>query len=216
MSEECKTTILNPLTEKILSLGHLINDGRLRNTIVNIVNEPRFFTYPASTHVHHAYTGGLAAHTIEVSEFAIEFQKSLPGANLDIIITAALWHDFAKIWDYKISTYFEEQFEEIPKRHVVFQSVEPPYFPVRKTVFVSDFDYKDKVHHISGSMAEFTSAALLEGVDRKLIQRVQHAILAHHGRKDWGTVKDPQTVEAWILHSADYASAHFGPKKNAP
>jgi 23S rRNA maturation-related 3'-5' exoribonuclease YhaM len=81
-------------------------------------------------------------------------------------------------------------------------------------VYVANYKYKEMIHHVSGSTAEFTAAAVSFGVQRGLIMPVQHAILAHHGRKECGIVKDLQTLEAWILHSCDYSSSHFGPRKD--
>ena len=199
--------------EEISKLASIISDSTLRSTVDVILNHEDFFSFPASTHIHHAYVGGLAAHTIEVSQIAGALCLLHPKADKDIVIAAAIWHDFAKLWDYKLVTYFksldkEKPFGDLPKRYVMVEEKE-----AYKKVYQADFDYKDRIHHISGSMAEFTVAATIGGVSRSKIQAVQHAILAHHGRKDWGTVKDPQTIEAWILHTADYSSAHFGPTR---
>jgi hypothetical protein len=199
--------------EKIIELAKIISDEKLRSTVDVILNNEKFFKYPASTHIHHAYTGGLAAHTGEVASIATSLCLIHPKADKGIVMAAALWHDFAKIWDYKLTVHFrspdeDKPFGDLPRRYVLVEDHES-----YKKIYQADFEYKDRIHHVSGSMAEFTSAATNRGVDRKTIQAVQHAILAHHGRKDWGAVKDPQTLEAWILHTADYSSAHFGPKK---
>lgn len=202
--------------EKLNELSSLISDDRLRSTVDVILSNEDFFKFPASTHLHHAYVGGLCTHTIEVTTLAIRLLEMHPKANADVVIAGCLWHDFAKIWDYKLVTYFkssdaEKPFGDLPRRYVLAEGHE-----AYKKVYQADFDYKDKVHHISGSMAEFTSAANDMEVNRGLIQEVQHAILAHHGRKEWGTVKEPQTLEAWLLHTADYSSAHYGQAKEKP
>lgn len=36
-----------------------------------------------------------------------------------------------------------------------------------------------------------------------------HAILAHHGRKEWGAPVEPATLEAWLVHLADLAEARL-------
>jgi 3'-5' exoribonuclease len=36
---------------------------------------------------------------------------------------------------------------------------------------------------------------------------VEHAILAHHGRREWRSPVEPQTLEAWVVHWADMSSA---------
>jgi 3'-5' exoribonuclease len=188
-----------------------IEDEGLRKSAETVIFDQQFFQHPGSLHFHHAYVGGLAAHTLEVMDFALGFLSSFPAADKDIVLTAALWHDYAKIWDYVVITFYKYQWNEIPKKHVILDSYED-----YKKVFVTDPDYYYKVHHISGSMAEFTHAAKVAGVTRNTISRIQHAMLSHHGRKDWGSIIEPREVESFILHTADYSSAHFGPAKKAP
>jgi 3'-5' exoribonuclease len=174
---------------------------------------PDFWTHPASTGIHHGYLGGLWIHTAEVLDFALHQAKLFPAVNKDILIVATLWHDLGKIWDYKLVTYFNDQFNEMPK-HYVFHSEESDEDSSWKRVYIADADYKNQIHHITGSTAEFTLNAANCGVDRKTIQAVQHCIIGHHGRKDWGSIKEPQTLEAMILHHADNLSAKFGPRKD--
>lgn len=185
----------------------LIEDPNLRKSCKKILDTPDFFTHPASTGIHHGYVGGLVVHTLEVLDYAVALSKSFPQTNLDILIAAGLWHDYGKIWDYKLVTIFED--EDLPKYYVLVKD-----YGNYKKIYISDSKYKNQIHHITGSTAEFTAAAISAGVNRDTIQKVQHCIIGHHGRKDWGSIKEPQTLEAWLLHSADYASANFGPRKD--
>lgn len=41
------------------------------------------------------------------------------------------------------------------------------------------------------------------GVEEGLSRRVEHIIASHHGRREWGAIVEPQTVEAWIVHFSD-------------
>ncbi len=187
----------------------LIEDRQLRKSCQKILDTPEFFTHPASTGMHHGYVGGLVVHTLEVLDYAVALSKSFPQTNLDVLIAAGLWHDYGKIWDYKLVTFFEDQYNNLPKYYVLAKD-----HGNYKKVYTADTEYKNQIHHITGSTAEFTAEAIRAGVSREIIQKVQHCIIGHHGRKDWGSIKEPQTLEAWLLHSADYASAHFGPRKN--
>jgi 3'-5' exoribonuclease len=47
------------------------------------------------------------------------------------------------------------------------------------------------------------------GLDAPCVERLTHAILAHHGRKEWGAPVEPQTVEAWLVHLADLAESRL-------
>lgn len=70
-------------------------------------------------------------------------------------------------------------------------------------------DYKSKIYHIAGSYATWQSMAQ-GSFPPEYVDAVGHCILAHHGRRDWKTVVEPQTIEAWILHFADMMSAGYG------
>lgn len=187
----------------------LIKDAPLVSSCRKIEKCKDFFSHPASTGIHHGYIGGLVAHTAEVCDYALEFAKPFPQVNLDILLTAALWHDYGKIWDYELTVYFKDQYNELPKYYVLAEDCGD-----YKKVYVSNHEYKNQIHHITGSTAEFTAVAITDGVDRKTIQKIQHCIIGHHFSKDWGSIKQPQTLEAVILHQADYLSAHFGPRKD--
>jgi 3'-5' exoribonuclease len=71
--------------------------------------------------------------------------------------------------------------------------------------------YYHQVRHVAGSYAEFMRQAA-HLLDPELAMAVGHCILAHHGRKEWGSPIEPQTREAWILHSADMLASHWREK----
>jgi len=182
-----------------------IKNERLAKACEQILLYPEFMTWPASLGHHHAYEEGLLVHTKEVVEYALHLSKLKIQGECDeeILVAAALWHDLAKIWDYNF-----------------VKGCSPPAngkysLPKQEGLFIEGYwvvgDYQNRIHHINGSCAEFTAAALLHRVDRKTIQRVQHAILAHHGpNRDWGSPVKPISVEALILHQADNLSALCG------
>jgi len=134
--------------------------------------------YGARKH-HHNFKGGLFIHTAEVVEncMAAEVQA----VNMQVLITAAIWHDYMKILEYEADEKGEVQYTEI----------------------------KRKIGHIAGSFAEFAASATAAGVDAKTIREVSHCILSHHGRPEWGSAITPQTPEALTLHWADCMSAWF-------
>lgn len=139
-----------------------------------------FWTWPASTH-HHGFETGLILHTIEVTSVALFTGKMFFEVDGDVLITAGLWHDLAKIWEYAKDENGNWE----------------------KT------DYHGKVHHISGSTAEFTAVAMKFGVNREIIQKIQHCIIAHHMTKEWGSPRKPESAEAILIHQADMLSAMF-------
>jgi 3'-5' exoribonuclease len=156
----------------------------LREACNYVLDHPQFSTHCGFTAKHHPYAGGLVVHTCEVASYASHMAQMFPDADRDVVLTAAIFHDFMKLRDYG--------------SHM-------PIAGFYKTA------YRDLVRHVAGSHAEFMR--LIHGCDVPAITvlKIEHAILAHHGRKEWGSPIEPQTIEAYILHVADMLSTAYGP-----
>ncbi len=95
----------------------------------------------------------------------------------DELITAVIWHDYMKIKDY----------EWVDGK-------------ITKT------DYHKHINHVAGSAMEFHAEAA-HCLPRETLERIEHLLLSHHGRREWGSPVEPRTAEALILHAADMMSA---------
>lgn len=182
--------------ERADSLGDLT----LFKTCHEILTHQEFLTWPAAITFHHNREGGLLQHTLEVAEIALHIASTMPWVNRDVLLTAALWHDLGKIWEYQ-----KEAFWWWEQRGA-------------KSVKCSDginaWSRVPSTHHILTSAQEFIVAARKHGVDRATEDAVVHCILAHHGPvKEWGSPEAPRTLEALILHQADVLSASYGATK---
>jgi 3'-5' exoribonuclease len=139
--------------------------------------------------MHHYGRGGLLQHTFEVVQIARSVAETVPQeVNMQVLITAAMWHDFGKIKDYVL----------VDKEKDIWKPTE----------------YKFKTYHICESAFEFKSHMILGAdiseafcISESFIDEVVHCILAHHGQLQWKSPVTPHTKEAWILHLADMASA---------
>lgn len=89
----------------------------------------------------------------------------------------SVWHDFGKIHEYEW-----------------------------RDCGVQKLPFAQRIGHIAWSWATFIQAGsgLLDGAE---LEDMGHAILAHHGRKEFGSPVIPQTKLAMILHTADGMSA---------
>lgn len=146
-----------------------------------VIYNPKFLvSYGGSK--HHSYEGGLICHTEEVTKYALEMTKMFPSANRDVVATAAIFHDYMKIKDYAGSG---------------------PGGLVKAP-------YRYLVRHVAGSHAEFMKAVENARLSEEIEVKIQHAMLAHHGRFEWESPVEPQLIEAYILHYADCFSAKFG------
>lgn len=59
-----------------------------------------FWTCPASLRDHHAYAGGLAQHTLEVTTL-VASATTLSTENRDLGVALAVLHDLGKVWAYE-------------------------------------------------------------------------------------------------------------------
>lgn len=76
-----------------------VSDEELRDALMVYMRRiyKDFSKMPASRRFHHAYSGGLLDHTIEVCEIALKMNDSLClGLDIDHLIAAAVLHDAGK------------------------------------------------------------------------------------------------------------------------
>lgn len=160
-----------------------IRGTRLRAVLALLFDDPdfrvRFAQCPASLAGHHALLGGLLKHTAEVATIARAVSRAC-GADADLVLAGTLLHDIGKLESYRWETHFEMTDAGALMGHVVLG-------------------------------AQMLDRAVLDAVtppctDQELLL-LQHLILAHHGRHEYGAPVLPMTLEAEVLHYADNASA---------
>lgn len=87
----------------ILELVETLKVRPLYRMVVRIFRErevvARFWTMPASARHHHAFPGGLAAHSLEVAR-DLAGQDALNDHERELSIAAGLLHDLGKVWSY--------------------------------------------------------------------------------------------------------------------
>ena len=143
-----------------------------------ILNDPeiavRYPKCPAAKTIHHAYIGGLLAHTHQLIKVVNAIAPLYPELNREILIFGAAFHDFGKV--------FELSFDG----------------PFGYT------DEGKLVGHISiGNAIIDREVRKLEGFPQSLELQLKHIVLSHHGRVEYGSPKPPQTLEAVMLSALD-------------
>lgn len=136
-----------------------------------------FSRWPAARDVHHAWLGGLLEHTLGMARLADAFSSGA-GINRDLLLAGILLHDIGKI-------------EEL-------------------TVGLS-FEYSDRGkllgHIFIGSEMIGRRTAGLAGFPEAKLNLMQHLILSHHGRHEYGSPVLPKIPEAFALHHIDNLDA---------
>jgi len=101
------------------------------------------------------------------------------------LFLAALFHDIGKVFDYKWNLDSDTPDMWISTPH------------------------KRNIYHISRSGLIWHDAVKETKKFEDIHDEVYHAILAHHGLRDWGSPVMPNTPIAWLLHLCDNMSARM-------
>lgn len=138
--------------------------------------------------VHHPWEWGLSTHIHETIEAAYALSKlrfNEKRVNLPVVIVAALFHDWGKLCEYKPETWDYTQ-----------------NLYLYGHIYLSAKTFVKAVEQFEKSRGVPTEDSVK--VD---VVAIEHAILAHHGVKEYGSPIVPATFEAWIVHNADLISA---------
>jgi len=138
---------------------------------------------PAATTMHHAYIGGLLEHTLSVLEVAKLVIPRYPKLSLDLVIAGIFLHDIGK---------------------------------ARELGFETSITYTDDgqlLGHITHAViwiekkADAIAARTGRPFPDQLRWVLQHLVLAHHGRYEFGSPKLPAVPEAVAIHYLDNLDA---------
>ena len=130
---------------------------------------------PAAKGIHHAYLGGLMEHALSLARVADFLSSHYPGVDRSLVIAGALLHDIGKIHELK---------SELGLVEYTLQG-------------------RLKGHLVIGSEMVGEAAARIKDFPEELLVQLQHLILSHHGRLEFGSPTVPQTVEAVLLSFVD-------------
>ncbi|MCL5671351.1 MAG: HD domain-containing protein, partial [Acidobacteria bacterium] len=134
----------------------------------------KFKLAPAATHFHHAYLGGLLEHVSSLIELGDRICDHYPSLERDLILAGLLLHDLGKIEELNFARHFAYS-----TRGQLIGHINIGLEIVRdKMRMVSDFP-----------------------VD--LRDRLEHIILSHHGKLEFGSPKEPMFMEALVVSYLD-------------
>ncbi|GGG82375.1 3'-5' exoribonuclease YhaM family protein [Edaphobacter dinghuensis] len=142
-------------------------------------------TAPAAKRLHHAWLGGLLEHVVTLVRVCLATAPFYPEVNPDLLVTGAILHDIGK---------------------------------TRELHWKNSFGYTlegQLIGHIN-----IAQGMLLEKVKElspfpeKLRVLVEHMILSHHGKYEFGSPKLPMTAEALLLNVLDDLEAKMQVLRN--
>ncbi len=169
-----------------------ITDHALRELVERLLREHRdlLLRLPAAQRNHHAFPGGFVTHVRSVVEtachlaekYAARFPHMRPALNVDLVIAGAVLHDIGKL------------------RELEPAGAGAQYTPAGRLIG----------HILMGrDMVREVAATLESGLDPDVLLRLEHIIVAHQDRPEWGSPVAPATPEALLVHYADDVDAKF-------
>jgi 3'-5' exoribonuclease len=146
---------------------------------------PAYRAAPAAKVLHHAWLGGLLEHVLTLVRVCRAVVPFYPEVDADLLVTGAVLHDIGKVRELSWGTTFGYTLEG------------------------------QLVGHISiaqGMLRE--KIAMLPGFPSKLSVLVEHMVLSHHGKYEFGSPKLPMTPEAILLSALDDLEAKMQAMRN--
>lgn len=142
-------------------------------------NFERYTTYPAAMTYHHNYYGGILFHSISIVRLALKVADNYPFLSRDYLIAGALLHDLGKIVE------------------------------LSGNIGTSYTDEGKLLGHINiGASLIFETSRKL-GIEGEVPLVLEHMVLSHHGKPEFGSPVAPRTAEAYVLHCLDDLDSHL-------
>ncbi len=149
-------------------------DKPYKDLVNEILNRyPEFFQWPASLYKHHAYIHGLLEHTVNMLTVAKAYAP-LYGLDKQLLYTGIMLHDIGKV-------------KEIEVGNVSLRIT-------REGMLLS---------HIVLGEVMVTEIGKAINIDENILNKIRHIIISHHGKKEYGAIKEPEFPEAWAVHLID-------------
>lgn len=148
-------------------------------------HEQAFMTFPAATKNHHEYASGLIDHVTSMLRLGKAIADLYPTLNRDLLYAGIILHDIGKVIELS--------------------------GPISTSYTIKG----NLLGHISIMVSEIELAAQELEIDSEEVMLLQHMVLSHHGKEEWGSPKKPMIQEAEILHYIDNIDAKMNTLKRA-
>jgi 3'-5' exoribonuclease len=150
----------------------------LQQLVRSFLDDPEVATLlrsaPAAKYLHHAWIGGLLEHIVSLLGLCDRVTPHYPQVHRDLVMTGAILHDIGKLEELRWSLSFDYTLEGQLLGHIT----------------------------LGIAMIEKRIAAI-PGFPPRLRLLVEHIVLSHHGKYEFGSPKLPMTPEAILFHYLD-------------
>jgi 3'-5' exoribonuclease len=155
-----------------------VPEGPLRVLLLSILEDPsiaeKYTRAPAAMSYHHAFLGGLLEHVLSLVQLGDQVCDHYEFLRRDLLLAGLVLHDVGKIEELSFSRGFRYSTRGQLLGHIS----------------IGLEMVQEKMRQIPGFPAE------LKG-------QIEHIILSHHGKVEFGSPKEPMFPEALLVHFLD-------------
>jgi 3'-5' exoribonuclease len=154
-------------------------DPHLKALLRAFMNDPRiehaYKNAPAAKSLHHAFIGGLVDHVVSLFQLCDLACRNYPGMiDRDLLLTGAFLHDIGKIHELAFARSFTYTTRGQLLGHMIIE-----------------------LEMLQEKLVE------LPGFPKEYKTLIEHLIISHHGKYEFGSPKMPMFPEALMLHYLD-------------
>jgi len=154
-----------------------MSDPHLRALLKAVLDDPeiaqRYRKAPAAKQIHHAWLGGLLEHVLSLCHLCV-YTAEHYRVDLDLLLAGAVLHDVGKTYELSYDRSFG---------------------------YTTDGQLLG--HMVMGLRIVSDKLRGLPDFPPRLRTLVEHMIISHHGKLEFGSPKLPQFPEALLLHYLD-------------
>lgn len=167
------------LFEELMSFFFEMKNAQIQRITRHLLkkHEAAFKTYPAATRNHHDYVSGLIDHVVSMLNLGKAIAELYPTLNKDLLYAGIILHDVGKVIELS---------GPIGTQYTVEGNL---------------------LGHITIMVNEIEKAAEELKIEGEEVMLLQHMVLSHHGKEEWGSPKRPMLKEAEMLHYIDNIDA---------
>jgi 3'-5' exoribonuclease len=159
-------------------------DDDLKNVVLGMLSDNRemLLTFPAAEKLHHAMRGGLLYHTLSIVRLADCVSAIYPCVDRELLLAGAILHDIAKLREYSVNS----------------------------TGMVDGHTLEGMLlgHLVMGAEDVGRKCDELEVTPEKKYL-LQHMLISHHGKLEFGAAVRPSFIEAELLSELDLLDARL-------
>jgi 3'-5' exoribonuclease len=162
----------------LLERARRMSEGPLRTLTLSILEDPgvaaKYKVAPAAMSYHHAFLGGLLEHVSSLVALADSVADHYPWLRRDLIVAGLVVHDIGKTEELNFSRGFR--------------------YSTRGQL----------IGHISMAL-EMVQEKIrqIPGFPTQLKDEIEHIIISHHGKLEFGSPKEPMFAEAMVVSFLD-------------